>query len=178
MYMYMYFVPVNNWLSCCILYSGEERAVEVLEPEPAEGEEEEDGGEVEEDHAAGGAEEEEEHPSVSEETQELPESLKPKMKLFSGNLAAGLRIRAEPSFLVSICDCVCTYRYIHVPVGSWICILVCRILHYLSMCLQIQATSVGVIKPGESFTYTDEVHTYCTVNRSHTCIHVHLHYND
>ena len=105
---------LNNQLSCHILYSGEERAVEVLEPEPAEGEEEEDEGEVERDHAAGGAEEEEEHPSVSEETQELPESLKPKMKLFSGNLAAGLRIRAEPSFLVSICDCVCTYRYIHI----------------------------------------------------------------
>jgi hypothetical protein len=76
-----------------------------LEPEPAEGEEEEEGGEVEDDQAMGegGAEEEEEerHPSVSEETHELPESLKPKMKLFSGNLAAGLRIRAEPSFLVS-----------------------------------------------------------------------------
>ena len=84
--------------------SGDEKAVEVLEPEPAEGEEEEEGGEVEDDQAMGGAEEEgeeEHHPSVSEETQELPESLKPKMKLFSGNLAAGLRIRAEPSFLVS-----------------------------------------------------------------------------
>ena len=85
------------------MFSGEEKAVEVLEPEPAEGEEEEEEGEVEEDHAAGGAEEEEQ-PSAGEETQELPESLKPKMKLFSGNLAAGLRIRAEPSFLVSACN--------------------------------------------------------------------------
>ena len=90
----------------------------MLEPEPAEGEEEEEGGEVEDDQAMGEAVEEgeeEHHPSVSEETQELPESLKPKMKLFSGNLAAGLRIRAEPSFLVSekiMCkhvQCVCMH---------------------------------------------------------------------
>ena len=85
----------------------------MLEPEPAEGEEEEEGGEVEDDQAMGGAEEEEEehHPSVSEETQELPESLKPKMKLFSGKLAAGLRIRAEPSFLVSE-KIMCMWIYI------------------------------------------------------------------
>lgn len=44
----------------------------------------------------------------------------------------------------------------------------------LSVCPNIQANSVGVIKPGESFTYTDEVHTYmCSVYiyRSHTMIH-------
>ena len=82
----------------------------MLEPEPAEGEEEEEEGEVEAEQApgSGGAEEEEgegegEQPlPVSDEAKEIPESLKPKMKLFSGNVAAGLRIRAEPSFLVSM----------------------------------------------------------------------------
>ena len=82
----------------------------MIEPEPAEGEEEEGEGEVEEDQAAGGAEEEE---PASDKTHELPESLKPKMKLFSGNLAAGLRIRAEPSFLVRIL-CVCRYAYMYI----------------------------------------------------------------
>ena len=97
--------------------SGEEKAVEVLEPEPAEGEEEEEGGEVDKDLATGGAEKEEEEPSTSEETQELPESLKPKMKLFSGNLAAGLRIRAEPSYVV-IYRCKCTCKVLPTLVRS------------------------------------------------------------
>ena len=106
----------------------------MLEPEPAKGEEE--GGEVEEDQAVGGAEEGEEegHPSVSEEAQELPESLKPKMKLFSGNLAAGLRIRAEPSFLVSkslIMCLLCMHVHVdkhvlgHIHGSSWMCMLIC-----------------------------------------------------
>ena len=142
----------------------------MLEPEPAEGEEEEEGGEVEDDQAMGEAEEEgeeEHHPSVSEENQELPESLKPKMKLFSGNLAAGLRIRAEPSFLVSE-KVMCVYMWIYI--GKHVqC--VCMHLMSLDMCAdnnyyyayfsQFQATSVGIIKPGESFTYTDEVHISC-----------------
>lgn len=77
--------------------------MKVEEPEPAEGEDEESEVEMaEEDQAAGGAEEEE-RPTASEETEELPESLKPKMKLFSGKVAAGLRIRAEPSFMVGVC---------------------------------------------------------------------------
>ena len=82
----------------------------MLEPEPAEGEEEEEEGEVEAEQApgSGGAEVEvgegegEQPLPVSDEAKEIPESLKPKMKLFSGNVAAGLRIRAEPSFLVSM----------------------------------------------------------------------------
>ena len=28
---------------------------------------------------------------------------------------------------------------------------------------QLQATSVGIIKPGESFTYTDEVHIHVII---------------
>ena len=85
--------------TCTCICLGEEKALEVVEPEPAEGEVEDDEREGEEDQDAGGAEEAQ--PSASEESQELPESCKPKMKLFSGKLAAGLRIRSEPSFLVS-----------------------------------------------------------------------------
>ena len=73
----------------------------MVEPESPEGEDEESEAEEERegeaDQAAGA---EEEQPQAAEETQDLPDSCKPKMKLFSGKLAAGLRIRAEPSFLV------------------------------------------------------------------------------
>ena len=52
----------------------------------------------------------------------------------------------------------------------YMCAMLCFALEKkLSMFLQIQATSVGVIKPGESFTYTDEVHAYiCVYRKIHT----------
>ena len=84
-------------LSC--LCAGEEKALEVQEPESAEGEDDEEEREGEADQAAGA--EEEEPLAVADESQDLPESCKPKMKLFSGKLAAGLRIRSEPSCMVS-----------------------------------------------------------------------------
>ena len=142
---------------------GQEKALEVMEPEPAEGEEEEGEGEGarEEDQDAGGAEEEQ--PSASEDmSQELPELYKPKMKLFTGKLAAGLRIRAEPSFLVSTCTLIVCILSVN-RYRNCYAVLCLGELH-ASMYPQFQATSVGVIKPGESFTYTDEVHAYilCT----------------
>ena len=84
------------------LFAGEEKALEVQEPESAEGEydeeeEEERGGEADQ---AAGAEEEEPLPAT-DESRDLPESCKPKMKLFTGKSAAGLRIRSEPSRIVS-----------------------------------------------------------------------------
>ena len=98
---------------------------------------------MEEDQAVGGAEEGEEegHPLVSEEAQELPESLKPKMKLFSGNLAAGLRIRAEPSFLVSksLIMCVHVDKHVlgHIHGSSWMCMLICFIFHKFRLFLLV-----------------------------------------
>ena len=84
------------------LCAGEQKAVEVQEPESAEGED----GEEEEEEREGGADraagaEEEEPLPAADESQNLPDSCKPKMKLFTGKLAAGLRIRSEPSFMVS-----------------------------------------------------------------------------
>ena len=83
-------------------HSGREKALEVSEPESPEGEDEvEDEKEEEREREAGeAAGAEEDRPEAAEEIQELPESCKPKMKLFTGKLAAGLRIRAEPSFMV------------------------------------------------------------------------------
>ena len=80
---------------CVCVCAGQEKALEVIEPELPEGGDEEEGGSGEQ--ASG---EEEEQPLAVDESQELPESYKPKMKLFTGKSAAGLRIRAEPSFLV------------------------------------------------------------------------------
>lgn len=83
-------------------FAGEEKALEVQEPESAEGEddeEEEEEKEGEADRAAGA--EEEEPLAATDESRDLPESCKPKMKLFTGKSAAGLRIRSEPSRVVS-----------------------------------------------------------------------------
>ena len=81
-------------------FAGQEKALDVIEPESPEGEDEEE----EEEERGGGADEaagvEEEQPLAADESAELPDSCKPKMKVFPGKTAAGLRIRAEPSFLV------------------------------------------------------------------------------
>ena len=85
----------------CVLFAGQEKALDVIEPESPEGEDDE---EEEEEERGGGADEaagvEEEQPLAADESAELPDSCKPKMKVFPGKTAAGLRIRAEPSFLV------------------------------------------------------------------------------
>lgn len=83
--------------------AGQEKALEVLEPEPAEGEEVEEEEETREGGADQAAGAEEEQPlAAADDSQELPESCKPKMKLFTGKSAAGLRIRSEPSFVVRV----------------------------------------------------------------------------
>ena len=67
-------------------------------------------------------EEEEEQEAESEEPQEQPEEekeevivFKPKMKLFSGKSAAGLRIRSEPSFVVSCHSCTFSFSFSFTP---------------------------------------------------------------
>lgn len=35
----------------------------------------------------------------------VPELCKPKMKIFHGQTAPGLRIRSAPTFIVSLCNC-------------------------------------------------------------------------
>lgn len=84
------------------VWAGEEKNLEVQEPESTEREDdevEEEEREGEADEAAGA--EEEEPLAVADESRDLPESCKPKMKLFTGKSAAGLRIRSEPSRIVS-----------------------------------------------------------------------------
>ncbi len=72
--------------------------MEVIEPEPAE----EEGEEVSQEEAKEGEGDKEQEDEVKEEGEEEEYTIfTPKMKAFSGTTAAGLRIRAEPSFLVS-----------------------------------------------------------------------------
>ena len=82
------------------LYVGQEKALEVTEPESPEGEDEEQADEEEEERGGEAAGAEEEQPLAADESPELLEKFKPKMKLFAGKMAAGLRIRAEPSLSV------------------------------------------------------------------------------
>ena len=65
------------------------------------------------------------------------ELLKPKMKIFHGRTAPGLRIRSGPSFVVRFCS-----RH------------ACIVLTIVSI---LKAEQLGLIKPGDSFTYSEEV---------------------
>ena len=88
-----------------------------------------------------GGKEEEEGGEMAETGEEDATIFKPKMKLFPGHVGiAGLRIRAQPSFLV--CQPVSFVR---------------RACHYPVPTSCVQANPIGVIKPGEFFSYVDEV---------------------
>ncbi len=88
---------------CFVAGSGKEQELEVTEPELPEGEEVEE--EEEEEEEEGEEDEKREKVDKEGEAEEKEEEytiFKPKMKFFSGKTAAGLRIRTEPSFLVSL----------------------------------------------------------------------------